>query len=315
MTTMVHDSGERPDAAQARPRPRPLRWAATLVALVLAAQGVVFLVGNPEFEWDVVAEYFTASIVLRGLWVTILLTVVAMSIGIVLGVVVAAARMSTFLPARAFAGLYVWFFRGTPVLVQLIFWYNLSALVQTISLGVPFGPTFFSWNTNSLISAFTAAILGLCLNEGAYMAEIIRAGLISVDRGQHDAARALGFSQAHTFMRIVLPQAMRFIVPPTGSQVITMLKGTSLVSVIAMADLLYSVQTIYNRTFQTIPLLVVAVVWYLLVTSVLFVGQSWIERYYSRGHRDQQPGARWPRARGRRPPSIPTTPAATEEAR
>lgn len=294
------------DAATARPRPQPLRWAVTLVMAVIAAQGVVFLVRNPEFKWDVVAEYFTAGIVLRGLWVTILLTVVAMTVGIVLGVVVAGARMSTYPPARAFAGVYVWFFRGTPVLVQLIFWYNLSALVQTLSLGVPFGPTFFTWNTNSLISAFTAAILGLCLNEGAYMAEIIRAGLMSVDSGQHDAARALGYGRMHTFLRIVLPQAMRFIVPPTGSQVITMLKGTSLVSVIAMADLLYSVQTIYNRTFQTIPLLMVAVLWYLLVTSVLFVGQSWIERYYSRGHRDRAPAA-W-RIR-RRVPSAPVTEA------
>jgi polar amino acid transport system permease protein len=192
---------------------------------------------------------------------------------------------------------YIWFFRGTPVLVQLIFWFNLAVLVPNISLGIPFGPTFVSWDTNSVITPFVAALLGLGLNEAAYMAEISRAGIQSVDEGQVEASSALGMSRAQTMRRIVLPQAMRVIIPPTGNEVISMLKTTSLVSVVAMPELFYNTQQIYARTYQTIPLLIVASIWYLILTSVLTTGQFYIERHYGRGSSNEKPPTFWQRLR------------------
>jgi polar amino acid transport system permease protein len=171
--------------------------------------------------------------------------------------------------------------------VQLIFWYNLAALLPRISLGIPFGPDFHTWSTNDLITPLVAAIVGLSMHEMAYMAEVIRAGVIAVPDGQIEAARSLGMSRYQLFRRVVLPQASRFIVPPTGSQVIMMLKATSLVSVIAMRELLYSVQETYNQTFQVIPLLTVAVLWYLIVTSLLAFGQMYLERRLGRGYGKQ----------------------------
>jgi polar amino acid transport system permease protein len=217
---------------------------------------------------------------------------------------------------RGVCGAYVWFFRGVPVLVQLVFWYNLSALLPRISFGIPFGPEFASGQTNTLITPLLAAILGLGLNEAAYMAEIVRGGLLGVDPGQREASAALGISHARTLRRVVLPQAMRFIVPPTGSQVINMLKATSLVSVIALADLLYTVQSIYNRTFETIPLLIVACLWYLVMTSVLYVGQSFIERHYARGATRNAPQGFWDFAlfrRRRAPRGATQEPQASKE--
>ncbi|GAA4216451.1 amino acid ABC transporter permease [Actinocatenispora rupis] len=271
------------DVATAAPQRHPWRWVAGAVILVLLAQLGHLLVTNHNFEWGVVFSWFNAQSVGRGIVTTLELTVIAMVIGIALGVVLAVGRLSHNPLLRAVCGAYVWFFRGTPVLVQLIFWFNLSALLPRLSVGVPFGPEFVHWNTNALITPMLAAILGLGLNEGAYMAEIVRGGLLSVDSGQTEAAQALGMGRTRTLFKVVLPQAMRFIVPPTGNQVINMVKATSLVSVIALSDLLYTVQAVYNRTFQTIPLLVVACLWYLIITSVLYVGQYFVERYYSRG--------------------------------
>jgi polar amino acid transport system permease protein len=170
-----------------------------------------------------------------------------------------------------------------PPLVQLIFWYNLAYLVPKLVIGVPFGPELLTWPTNDIITPLTAAIIGLSLHEAAYMAEIIRAGILSVDSGQNDAAKAMGFSKWRAFSRVTLPQAMRVIIPPTGSQVIALMKGTSLVSVIAMGDLLHSVQVIYNRTYEVVPMLIVAVIWYLVVVTLLTVLQRRVERHYSRG--------------------------------
>ena len=215
-----------------------------------------------------------------------MMPVVAMLIGVLLGLPIAIARMSKDPLANSLSGLFVWFFRGTPLLVQLILWYNLSFLFPEISISIPFGPTLASWDANDVITPVTAAILGLALNEAAYMAEIIRGGLLSVERGQTETAEAFGMKRMRALWRIIIPQAMRTIVPPTGNQFISMIKATSLVSVIAMADLLYSVQSIYNRTFEVIPMLMVAVIWYLLITSVLSFFQTLIERYYARG--DQQ---------------------------
>ncbi len=271
------------DVADAAPDRHPWRWVAGAVVLVLLAQLAHLLVTNHRFEWGVVAAWFNARSVGRGIATTLELTVVAMVIGIVLGVVLAVGRLSRNPLMRSVCGAYVWFFRGTPLLVQLIFWFNLSALLPRLSLGIPFGPEVLHWQTNALITPMLAAILGLGLNEGAYMAEIVRGGLLSVDPGQAEAAQALAMSRTRTLMRVVLPQAMRFIVPPTGNQVINMVKATALVSVIALSDLLYTVQAVYNRTFQTIPLLVVACLWYLIITSVLYAGQYFVERHYARG--------------------------------
>ena len=268
---------------------RPVPWRRLLLWLLIALVTLGFAVvvaRNPNFGWPVVAERFTERSVLSGLSVTLGLTVVAMLLGTALGLLLAVARLSRDRMLQRLAGLFIWAFRGTPLLVQLIFWYNLSTLFPEISLSLPWGPVLASWNTNDLITPVTAAIIGLSLNEAAYMAEIIRGGLLSVDKGQYEATDAFGMTRWRALRRVILPQAMRSIVPPTGNQLISMIKATSLVSVIAMSDLLLSVQTIYNRTFEVIPLLMVAVIWYLLITSVLNVGQQYIERYYARSERD-----------------------------
>jgi polar amino acid transport system permease protein len=236
-----------------------------------------------RYQWDVVGQYFFSSQVLRGLWITLALTGIAMAAGILLGVVLAVMRLSPNPLLSAAAWLYIWFFRGTPVLVQLLFWFNLSYIYPQLTLGVPFGPALVHLNANSIITSFVAAALGLSLNEGAYMSEIVRAGIISVDEGQTEAAQSLGMTRLRVLRRIVLPQAMRLIIPPTGNEIISMLKTSSLASVVVVTELLYSVQLIYARTYQTIPLLVVASLWYLVVTSVLMIGQYFIERRYSRG--------------------------------
>ncbi len=261
------------------------RWLLWAVTAGVAAQAGWSAAHNGNFEWGVVAQWLTARSILQGLSVTLGLTVVSMLIGVALGLVLAVGRLSNARLPRVLSGAYVWLFRGTPLLVQLIFWYNLSTLFPTISVGVPFGPTLASWKTNDLITPLTAAIAGLSLNEAAYMAEIIRGGLLSVDPGQLETAQAFGMTRTRALRRVLMPQAMRAIVPPTGNQLISMIKATSLVSVIAMGDLLYSAQAVYNRTFEVVPLLMVAVLWYLLITTVLSVVQSAVERRYARGDR------------------------------
>jgi polar amino acid transport system permease protein len=206
-----------------------------------------------------------------------------MAIGIAIGIVLAVMRLSPNPLLSGVSWLYIWFFRGTPVLVQILFWGYIAALYPRLSLGIPFGPQFVHFSANSVISPFVAGMLALGLNEGAYMAEIVRAGIISVEEGQNEAAQSLGMTRLQTMRRIVLPQAMRVIVPPTGNETISMLKTTSLVSVIAVTDLLYSVELIYAVNYRTIPLLIVASIWYLIVTTVLSFGQYYLERYFGRG--------------------------------
>lgn len=283
MTTVTPSEGT-DDVATARRRVRPWRWVAGVTLAVLTAQLLWFLVGNPRFEWDVVAQYLFDPAVLSGLATTVLLAVAAMTIGSLVGALLALAQLSDFAPLRWAATAYVGIFRGIPPLVQLIFWFNLAYLLPRLSIGIPFGPQFASWDANQVITPLTAAVIGLSLVESAYLAEIIRGGLLGVDPGQRDAARAMGFTPAQTFLRVVLPQAMRVIIPPSGSQFISVLKGTALVSVIAMEDLLHSVQVIYNRTYQIVPLLIVACLWYLTVVTLLTIGQRRLERHFSRGH-------------------------------
>jgi len=229
--------------------------------------------------------------------VTLELTAVAMVVGVVLGVLLAVMRLSPNPLVSGASSFYIWFFRGTPVLVQLLFWSYIKALYPEISLGIPFGPDVVSGDANELITPFMAAILGLGLNQAAYQAEIVRAGILSVDAGQTDAASALGMTRLQTMRRIVLPQAMRVIVPPTGNEVISMLKTSSLVSVIAYPELLYSAQLIYAVNFKTIPLLLVVCVWYIAVTSLLSIGQYHIERRFGRSAAAQPPSTPWQRLR------------------
>ena len=268
---------------KAVPVRHPGRWLAGAVILVLAAMLAHSLVTNENFHWDIVGKYLTTASVLNGLKNTLILTLLAMLIGIVGGILLAVMRLSANPLLSWTAAAYIWLFRGTPVITQLLFWFFLAALYPRLGLGIPFGPTFLSVDTNSLIAPFTAALLGLGLNEAAYMAEIVRGGILSVDHGQTEAAEALGMSRAKILRRIVLPQAMRVIIPPTGNETISMLKTTSLVIVIAYFELMTAVQQIYSRNFQTIPLLIVAAIWYLLLTSILTVIQGFIERRFARG--------------------------------
>jgi polar amino acid transport system permease protein len=261
------------------------RWIAAAILMLVLFAMALSMITNPRFKWDLVLHYLTDDAILAGLATTIWLTVVAMLIGTLLGTVLAIMRISKNRLLSNFASGYVWFFRGTPLLVQLIFWYNLSALYPTISIGIPFGPSFAEVDANQYITVYVAACLGLGLNEGAYMSEIVRSGLNSVHSGQREAAEALGLSNARILFRVILPQAMRVIIPPTGNQLIGMLKTTSLVSVIALQELLYSAQLIYTANFQTIPLLIVASIWYLVLTTVLSIGQYFLERHFARSDR------------------------------
>lgn len=261
----------------------PWRWVAVAVLVVYGAEAIVFAVTNEQLRWDLVGGYLFEESILRGLWMTVKLTVIAMLVGIALGTVLAVMRLSDNPVFRAVAGGYIWLFRGTPILVQLLFWFFLGSVLPTISIGVPFGPDLASWPTNTIITQFAAAILGLGLNEAAYMAEIVRAGIGAVDEGQTEAAEALGMSPVTTYRRVVLPQAARLIVPPTANQTISMLKLTSLVLVIGLPELTTTAQLIYGRNLQQIPLLIVASIWYLVLTTILTIVQSRLEKRMSRG--------------------------------
>jgi polar amino acid transport system permease protein len=288
---VTSDTAERvpADEIKAIPVRHPGRWVSAAITLVLAAALVKSMATNHRFEWGVVRHYFFSDQVLRGLVVTLELTALSMAIGIAIGVVLAIMRLSPNPLVSSASWIYIWVFRGTPVLVQILFWGFISALYPRFSLGIPFGPQFVHFTANSVVTPFVAGMLALGLNEGAYMAEIVRAGINSVEEGQTEAAQSLGMTRLLTMRRIILPQAMRVIIPPTGNETISMLKTTSLVSVIAVTDLLYSVELIYARTYQTIPLLIVASLWYLIVTSVLSFGQYYVERHYARGSTRELP--------------------------
>lgn len=258
---------------------RPGFWIAGSACLALVLLVGYTLITNDRFRWNVVFSFLFDPRILAGLGLTLMLTFVCMIAAFLLGTVLAVMDSAHNPFVRGIAQTYLWVFRGTPVLVQLLLWFNLGALFPVI--GIP--GTVFAWSANDLISPLSAAILGLALNEAAYMAEIIRSGLNSVDAGQREAAQALGMKSTLSFRRVVLPQAMRVIVPPAGNEAISMLKYTSLVSVIALPELLYSAQLIASKNFQIIPMLLVATIWYLATTSVLSVIQRRIEVRLSRG--------------------------------
>jgi polar amino acid transport system permease protein len=281
-----------PDQIRAIPVRHTGRWIAAVVIAFLAYAIAVSMATNKRFQWSVVHHYLTASPIMHGLVITLELTALSMAIGITLGVILAVMRLSPNPLVGGASWLYIWFFRGTPVLVQIIFWNFIGALYPRFAIGIPLGPTWTHVDIASQITPFIAGMLALGLNEGAYMAEIVRAGIISVDEGQGEAAQALGMTRLLTMRRIVLPQAMRVIIPPTGNETISMLKTTSLVSVIAVTELLYSAQIIYARTYEIIQLLIVASIWYLVVTTVLSFGQYYVERHFGRGvSRNQSGGA------------------------
>ncbi|MEW2530382.1 amino acid ABC transporter permease [Streptomyces sp. NPDC047071] len=265
--------GQHPAEPRIVPRRHLGQWAAAAVVVAALALALNSVVRNDAFQWGVVGDYFTTAAVLRGLWLTLWLTAAVMVLGFALGTLLALGRLSGNPVLRAVSWGYVWFFRSMPILVQLLFWFNIGALYPTL-LGI---------KTVDLLGPVTIAVIGLTLHEAAYAAEVVRGGILSVDRGQTEAAQSLGLGRARRFRRIVLPQAMRSIVPPAGNMLIGTLKGTSIVSVIAVQDLLYSVQLVYHRTYQVIPLLLVATLWYVVVTSVLSVGQYYVERHYARG--------------------------------
>ena len=277
-------------AAETTRDPRPVRpnrhtgqWVAAAIVIGVALLVAGQMRSNDRFRWNVVGEYLFSTPILQGVGKTLMLTVAAMAIGILLGVVIAVMRLSPNRIVSTAAWFYSWFFRGTPLLVQLLFWFFLSALYPRITLGLPFDLTLLDLDTNSIISPLSAALLGLGLNEAAYMSEIVRSGILSVPPGQTEAAHAIGMNRLQVMRRVVLPQAMRVIVPPTGNETIGMLKYTSLVLVIGYTELMTSASLIYSRTFQTIPLLIVAALWYLAITAALSVGQFYVERHYGRG--------------------------------
>jgi polar amino acid transport system permease protein len=284
MSSYVHSPGTAsgPDVRsreplKAVPVPRWGQWVAAAVVVALLAGLVWSVATNDNIQWAVVGQNLFEGTVLRGLWVTIELTVLAMVAGIALGIVFAVMRLSQNRVLRSVSGGYIWLFRGTPVLVQLLVWFNLALFFPRIG----FGPV--SADTNELIKPFVAALLALALNEAAYMAEVVRGGILAVEPGQAEAAGALGMTRGLTMRRIVLPQAMRVIIPPTGNEVVTMLKTTSLVLVVGAGDLLTRTSAIAAKNFATIELLLVASFWYLVLTSVFSVGQSQLERRFARG--------------------------------
>jgi polar amino acid transport system permease protein len=274
---------EPPDEIEAVPVRHVGRWIAAGLVLLIVASLLRSVITNDRFEWNVVGDYLFDSRVLDGLRLTLELTVLGMVIGIVLGVILALMRISGNPVLSTVSWVYIWFFRGTPLLVQILIFFNIAALYPMIDLGIPFGPSFIHINGTNLVTPFFAGMLALGLNEGAYMSEIVRAGIISVDEGQFDAAKAVGMTQGQTMRRIVLPQAMRVIIPPTGNETISMLKNSSLVYVIAVKELLYTVTLIYSVNYKVIPLLIVASIWYLMATTVLSIGQYFLERHYGRG--------------------------------
>ena len=262
----------------------PARTIGTVFAVVVIFAIANSVLSNPRWGWDVFAEWFFAEPVLAGLARTLLLTLLGTVLGFLLGTGLALARVSGSPLLASLSWAYVWLFRSIPLIVLLLILNNLGYLYSTVWLGVPFTDiTFATWSTTQLITPFFAAVLGLTLHAGAFSSEIVRSGILSVDQGQHEAAAALGLPRRRQFSRIVLPQAMRTILPNGFNEIILLAKGTSQVYILALPELFYTIQIIYRRNLEVIPLLMVATVWYLVILSVLSFVQHHIERYYSRG--------------------------------
>lgn len=276
------------------PRRHPVQLAIGLVVLAVLILIGTSLFNNKNMQWPVVQKYLFDPHILHGVGVTLVLTILCQVLAIIFGTLIAVMRLSRSRVLVPISVAYLWLFRGTPLLVQLVFWYNIAALFPHLVLGVPFTSYVDVISTNTLISGFTAAILGFSLHESAYMAEIVRAGILSVSHGQREAALSTGMTESQAMRRIILPQAMRVIIPPTGNQAINLMKATSLVAFISGGDLLSNATDIYSVNFAVIPLLVVASLWYLAMVTVASVGQSYLERAVGKGY-----GARRVQAKGK----------------
>ncbi|MFB7590548.1 amino acid ABC transporter permease [Streptomyces sp. NPDC056169] len=281
-----------PEAAATPPAPvelvvvpvrHPWRWVAVAATAVLLVQFAHGLVTNPGWEWDVFAAFFTTETILQAVWVTLQLTFYGTVLGFAIGIVLAFMRLSANPFLRSVAFGYIWAFRSIPLIVQLLFWFNLAYLYKELSIGIPFGPSFLSFDTMGLVGEMSAAVLGLALHQAAYAAEIVRGGVVAVDEGQSEAAASLGIPKFRQLRRIVLPQAMRSILPNAANEIISLFKGTSIVSVMAIGELFYQVQVVYGRNGRVVPLLMVATAWYVLLTTALSVVQHYVERHYAKG--------------------------------
>ena len=295
----------RPETIQAVPVRHPGRWVSAGVVLVLAAMFVHVLLTNERFDWPFIADNLFNRPILEGVWTVIRMTVVAMASGIALGIVIAIMRLSANPLLSWAAWLYTWFFRAVPRIVLLVLFGNLGFLWARLEFGLPFdhqiGALFgitdfeariFGFDARDVLYGFFAGLLGLALSEAAYMAEIVRAGILSVDRGQTEAAAALGLTRTQTLRRIVMPQAMRAIIPPTGNEMIALLKDTALLAYVPVTnELWFQTQAIGARTFKIFPMLIGACLWYLFLTSLLMIGQHFVEKRFARG-RDTSSRAR-----------------------
>lgn len=290
-TPAAATTGDEPEPIRAVPLRRPGRWIAAVVVLVAAGLFVWGAATNEAYRWDIYAQYLFDRRISAAAWKTVQLTVLAMLLAVVLGVILAVMRLSPNPVLRSVAWVYLWIFRGTPVYVQLVLWGLFPSIYKQIDIGIPFVHQFFHIDLQSFQAAFLFAVIGLALNEAAYMAEIVRAGISSVPEGQLEASTALGMSWAQTIRRTVLPQAMRVIIPPTGNELISMLKTTSLVAAVPYTLELYArARDIAGANFQPIPLFLVAATWYLAITSILMVGQYFLEKHYSKGMSRQLTG-------------------------
>ncbi|GAA2188905.1 amino acid ABC transporter permease [Leucobacter alluvii] len=306
------------DDVEAVPLRRPWRWISAAVVLVLLVAFVSVIATNPNLDFGTVGEFLFDQRILEGVWLTIVITVISMAVSTVLAIVVAAMRLATNPVLSSVAWLYVWAFRGTPVLVQIVLWGYLGLLFDRITLGVPFTDVvFWSVDTNSLVTPFIAGLLALTLNQAAYSSEIVRAGMMSVDEGQREAAYSLGMAPLYTFRRVLLPQAMRVIIPPMGNELISMLKNTSLLSVIAVMELYTQASVISSSNLKQVELLIVVSAWYLFMTSVLSIPQYYLERRFGRGATRALPMTPFQRVRAmidaRRPGPEPAPKTTTVE--
>lgn len=282
------------------PARHPWRSLASMLGVIVILVIVWALITNPRWQWGVVAQWFTAESIMRGLGLTLSLTAIAGVAGFVLGFALALLRMSSSPVLAGLAWTYIWIFRSVPLLVQLLLWYNIGYLYETLVLGIPFTDVvLLEASTTELVGKFAAAALGLSLHQAAYAAEIIRGGILSVDAGQLEAAKALGLPPRRRSVGIVLPQALRAILPPAFNEIISLVKGTSIVYVLALGDLFYTAQIIYSRTNEVIPMLMVATIWYIVITTALNIVQYYVERRVARGAVRTLPPTPWQRVRAR----------------
>lgn len=283
---------------EALPLRRPGRWIWAIALILFAAWFIQALWTNKNIDYSVVGQYVFNPEIVSGVGVTLLITAIAMILSTLLAVILAAMRLSSNPVAVAFSSLYVWLFRGTPLLVQIVIWGYFGLIFEKISLGIPFTDVvFWSIDTNVLLTAFVAGIIALTLNEAAYSAEIVRSGMLSVDEGQKEAAASLGMNPLTTFLRIMLPQAMRVIIPPLGNELISMIKNTSLLSLIAVMEVYTRATQISAQNLKQVELLIVVSIWYLLIVSILSVPQHYLERFFGRGVERNAPTSTLQKAR------------------